>query len=156
MMRACTSPTIGEAAVEAHLENLLQRWNCVLLCGQFFCPRSKMASRRVFFIHHVEQSGQFEQCLTSEGSFGSDICDLPRGVNTLNLDHWVKMKPVEQPIERKSVGSGNVSHGRTPDFDDHLDHCIVVFKNKQTYFLAAKLCARRDKIWLLCCSAFPT
>ena len=37
--RAFTSPSVGEAAFEANLENLQQHWNCVLLCNQFICPR---------------------------------------------------------------------------------------------------------------------
>ena len=33
-----------------------------------------------------------------------------------HLDHWVKIDPVEHPIECGSVGAGTVSHCRAPPF----------------------------------------
>ena len=40
LLKAFTSPIVGEAAFGAHLDNLWQHWNCVLICNQFICPRS--------------------------------------------------------------------------------------------------------------------
>ena len=54
------------------------------------------------------------------------------GVDVLNLDLWVQVNSIEQPIKRNSVSPGNMSHGGTPSFNDHLDHCFVVFKNIQS------------------------
>ena len=39
LLRAFTSPIVGEAAFEAHLENLKRHWNCVLLLQPIFSVR---------------------------------------------------------------------------------------------------------------------
>ena len=50
---------------------------------------------------------------------------------------WIlESKSIEQPIKRNSVGSGNMSHCKTPSFNDHLDHCFVVFKHILQSFLS--------------------
>ena len=77
--------------------------------------------------------------LTSERSIVQDVCNLRRGVNKFNLDHWVKVGPVKQPFEHNAVSAGNMSHGRAPAFHDHLDHRTVVFEIKQTCLLAVRL-----------------
>ena len=48
--------------------------------------------------------------------------------NTSDLDFWVQVDAVKQPIKRNSVGSGNVSHCWTSSFDNHLDHYFIIFK----------------------------
>ena len=68
-----------------------------------------------------------------------DLCDSPRGINKLDPDRQAKVDPVKQPIERNSKSSGNTAHSQAPSFDDPLDHCIGVFTNKQTCFLAGQL-----------------
>ena len=83
------------------------------------------------FINFIEQSDQPVLFLTSERSFGWDICDLRRGVNKLDLYLRVKVDPVKQPTKRNSVCAGNVSHRRTFAFHHHLVHRIVVFKDEQ-------------------------
>ena len=35
---------------------------------------------------------------------------------------------------RDSMGSEHVSHRRTSAFDDHLDHCFIIFKNAKHGF----------------------
>ena len=56
-----------------------------------------------------------------------------------NIDFGVQIDPGKQPIKRKSVGPGYVSHRRAPDIDDHLHDCIVVLKNVGRSVLERKL-----------------
>ena len=70
-----------------------------------------------------------------ETSFGQDVCELVLGVNVFDLDLGVQVDSIKLPIKSNSVGSGNMSHGRTPSFNDHLDHCFVVLKHIQQSFL---------------------
>ena len=53
------------------------------------------------------------------------------GVNIFDLDLGVQINSIEQPIKSNSVGSGKMSHCRTSSFNDHLDHCFIVFKHIQ-------------------------
>ena len=57
-----------------------------------------------------------------------------------DLDLWVQVDSVKQPIWRDSVDSGYVSHHRTSSFDDRLDHCLVIFKNVQLCFTLRRTC----------------
>ena len=61
-------------------------------------------------------------------TFRQDVSDVATGVNILPLELWVKIDPVGQPIKCYSVGSGNMSHRRTPAVSDHLDHSLIVPK----------------------------
>ena len=58
-----------------------------------------------------------------------NVCELVFGVDVFDLDFGVQINSIEQPIKSNSVGSGNMSHCRTSDFDDHLDNCFVIFKD---------------------------
>ena len=69
--------------------------------------------------------------ITREISFGLNVSELVFGVNIFNLDFGVQVNSMEQPIKSNSVSSGNMSHCRTPSFNDHLDHCFTVFKHIQ-------------------------
>ena len=51
------------------------------------------------------------------------------GVNVLDLDFWVQIDSIEQPIKSNSVRYGHMSHCGTPSFDNHLNHCFVVLKH---------------------------
>ena len=104
----------------------------------------------------MEQSDQPVLFLTSERSFGWDICDLRRGVNKLDLCHRVKVDPVKQPTKRNSVCAGNVSHRPTSAFHHHLGHRIVVFKDEQHCFVTGKLFVGRDKSQSPLLTALPT
>ena len=42
--------------------------------------------------------------------FGWSVCELVSGSGVLNLDFWVQIDSIEQPIKRNSVVSGNMSH----------------------------------------------
>ena len=61
------------------------------------------------------------------------------GVDVLDLDFWVQVDSIEQPIKRNSVGPGNLSHCGTPPFNDHFDHCFGVLKHIQQSFLMRRL-----------------
>ena len=64
------------------------------------------------------------------------------GVDVFDLNLRVQVGSVKQPIKRNSVGSGHVSHCWTSAFDDHFDHCFIIFQNVR---LGAK--ARRFHVW---------
>ena len=59
--------------------------------------------------------------------------------DVLDWDFGVQLNSIEQPIKRNSVDSGNMSHCRTPSFNDHFDHCFIVFKHIQQSFLTRGL-----------------
>ena len=87
----------------------------------------------------VEQAQQMIPLITCEISFGWDISKLVFGVDVLDLDFWVQVDSIEQPIKRNSVSPGNMSHCWTPSFNDHFDHCFIVLKHTQQSFLMRKL-----------------
>ena len=87
----------------------------------------------------IEQAQQMIPFVTCETSFGKDVGKLVFGVDVFDLDFWVQVDSIEQSIKRNSVGPGNMSHCWTPSFNDHLDHCFVVFKHIQQSFLMRKL-----------------
>ena len=62
--------------------------------------------------------------------FGVDVCDF---------DFWIQIGSIEQPIINNCVRPGNMSHCGTSSFNDHLDHCFVVFKHIQHSFSMRKL-----------------
>ena len=63
--------------------------------------------------------------ITREISFGQDVCELVFGVDVFDLDFGVQVNSIEQPIKCNSVSPGNMSHCRTPSFNDHFDHCLL-------------------------------
>ena len=79
----------------------------------------------------IEQTQRMIPFVTCEISFGQNVSQLVFGVDVLDLDFGVQINSIEQPIKSNSVGSGNMSHCRTPSFDNHLDHCFVVLKHIQ-------------------------
>ena len=68
-------------------------------------------------------------------------CQITLGVNMSDLDFGVQIDPVKQPIQRKSVGSGYMSHCWTSAFVDHFNHGFVVFTNVQLIFELRRFCA---------------
>ena len=76
--------------------------------------------------------------ITCEIPFGQDVFELVFGVNVFDLDRGVQIDSIEQPIKSNSVSSGDVSHCRTPSFNDHFDHCFIVFKHEELTFEAIK------------------
>ena len=61
------------------------------------------------------------------------------GVNVFDLDFWVQIDSVKQPIKRDFVGSGHVSRCRASAFTDHLDHRFIVFKNVKACLCSEKV-----------------
>ena len=80
---------------------------------------------------NVEQAQQMISLITCESPFGQYVCDLVFGVDVFDLDFGVQISSIEQPIKSNSVGSGNMSHCGTPSFNDHIDHCFIVFEHIQ-------------------------
>ena len=54
--------------------------------------------------------------ITRESSFGQNVSELVSGVDVFDLDFWVKINPIEQPVKSNSMSSGNMSHCWTPAF----------------------------------------
>ena len=92
----------------------------------------------------VQQMEKIVQLITCEISLCQHVCELVFGVDILDLNLWVEIDSVKQPIKSNSVGSGHVSHRRTSAFDDHLDHCFVVFKDVEHRPELRKLRVRRN------------
>ena len=80
---------------------------------------------------NIEQGQQMIPFITCEIPFCQDVCKLVLGVDVFNLDFWVKINPIEQPIKSNSMGSGNMSHCWTSAFHNHFDHSFIVFKHIQ-------------------------
>ena len=79
----------------------------------------------------VKQSQQMIPLITCEIPCGENVCELVFGVDVFDLDIGIQLNSIEQPIKSNSVGSGDVSHCRTPSFNDHLDHSFIVLKHIQ-------------------------
>ena len=69
--------------------------------------------------------------LPCENSFGQHVLELVFGVNVKDLNFWVQINPVKQPIQSKSLGPSNMSHCGTSTFDNHFDYRLIVLKNTQ-------------------------
>ena len=79
----------------------------------------------------IEQAQQMIPLITCEISLCQYVCELVFGVDVFDLDFGVQINSIEQPIKSNSVGSGNMSHGRTSAFHDHFDHSLIVLKHIQ-------------------------
>ena len=80
---------------------------------------------------NIKQAQQMIPLITCEISSYQYVCELVFGVDVFDLDFGIQIDSIEQSIERNSVDSGNMSHCRTPSFNDHLDHCFIVLKHMQ-------------------------
>ena len=87
---------------------------------------------------HVKQTQKMVPFFTCDISLGQHVCELVFGIDVLDLDFWVQIDSIEQPIESNSVGSGNMSHCGTSSLKNNLDHCFVVLKHIQQSFLMRK------------------
>ena len=61
------------------------------------------------------------------------------GVDVLDLDFWVQVDSIEQPIKSNSVGPGNKSHCGTSSLKNHLDRFVVLKQTHSIKLLAAKI-----------------
>ena len=87
-----------------------------------------MAARKHREIHDVQQTKNMVPLITCESSSGFHVCEMVFGINKFDLDLRVQLDSVKSPVKSDSVGSGHVSHRRTPALDDHLDHRFIVLK----------------------------
>ena len=78
---------------------------------------------------YIEQAQQMIPLIACEIPFGQNVSELVFGIDVFDLDFGVQINSIEQPIKSNSVGSGNVSHRRTSAFNDHFDHCFIVFEH---------------------------
>ena len=63
-----------------------------------------------------------------EASFCQHISNLISSANVLGVDPRIHLEPLEDPIELNAVGSAHMAHTGASAFDDHFDHCFVVFE----------------------------
>ena len=71
--------------------------------------------------------------ITSEVAFGQQVIKFVSWCQHIEIfDSGVQVDSVKQSIWRDSVGSGHASHRRTSACNNHLDHCLSLFKNKST------------------------
>ena len=94
----------------------------------------------------IEQTQLMIPFVTCEISFGQYVCELVLGVDVFDLDFWVQIDSIEQPIKSNSVDSGYVSHCGISSFYDHFDHRFVVLKHIQQSFLMRRVDVRGNKI----------
>ena len=79
----------------------------------------------------VKQAQQMIPLITCVTSFGQNVSKLVFGVDVFDLDFGIQINSIKQPIKCNSVSSGNMSHCKTPSFNDHFDHCFIVFEHIQ-------------------------
>ena len=96
---------------------------------------------------NIEQAQQMIPLITREISLVKMSAVF--GVNVFDLDFGVQINSIEQPIKRNSVSPRNMSHCKTPPFDDHFDHCIIVFEHIQQSFLTRGLDVWGNRINIL-------
>ena len=63
--------------------------------------------------------------------FGQNVSKLVFGVDVFDLDFGIQINSIKQPIKCHSVSPGNMSQCRTPSFNDHFDHCLIVLEHIQ-------------------------
>ena len=80
---------------------------------------------------NIEQAQQMIPLITREISFGQNVSEVVFGVDVFDLDFWVQINSIKQPIKCNSVGPGDVSHCGTPSFNDHFDLSFIVLKHIQ-------------------------
>ena len=76
---------------------------------------------------NVKQAQQMIPLITRETSLGQNVSELVLGVDVFDLDFGIQINSIKQPIKCNSVSPGNMSHCRTPSFNDHFDHRFIVF-----------------------------
>ena len=80
---------------------------------------------------NIEQGQQMIPFITCEIPLCQDVCKLILGVDVFDLDFWIQINSIEQPIKSNSVGFGDVSHCRTSAFHNHFDYSFIVLKHIQ-------------------------
>ena len=80
---------------------------------------------------NIKQAQPMIPFITCEIPLCQDVCELVFGVDLFDLDFWVQINSIKQPIKSNSVSSGNVSHRWTSAFHNHFDHSLIIFKHIQ-------------------------
>ena len=80
---------------------------------------------------NVEQAQQMIPLITRETSFGHNVSKLVFGVDVFDSDLGIQINSIKQSIKSNSVSPGNTSPCGTPSFNDHFDHCFIVFEHIQ-------------------------
>ena len=80
---------------------------------------------------NIKQAQQMIPLITRETSFDQNVSKLVFGVDVFDLDLGIQINSIKQLIKCNSVSPGKVSHCGTPSFNDHFDHCLIVFKHIQ-------------------------
>ena len=93
---------------------------------------------------NIEQAQQMIPLITREISLCQYVSELFFGVNLFDLDFWVQINSIKQPFKSNSASPGNMSHCWTPSFNDHFDHCFIVFKHIQQSFSTRGLDVREQ------------
>ena len=92
LLKAFTSPIVGEAAFGAHLDNLWQHWNCVLICNQFICPR-----RLLYLVMRCWSAMEIFFCV----SIYWDLLQFFNSLFLANLNAWSWLK-IHDPMNSLS------------------------------------------------------
>ena len=117
-------------------------FTCIFLCSF----RHRFETVNGTEMAYIEQTQKMIPFIRCEISLCQYVCELVLGVNVFDLDLGVQFDSIKEPIKSNSVGSGNMSHCRTPSFNDHFDHCVVVFKDVQQSFLTRRMHVWRNEI----------
>ena len=65
---------------------------------------------------NIKQSQQMIPFITCETALCQDVCKLVLGVNFFDLNLFIQIDSIKQPIKSNSVGPGNMSHRWTSAF----------------------------------------
>ena len=68
-----------------------------------------MDARKHRLSHIIEELEKMVPFVASECAYAQHVCQLVSSVDIFDLDLWIEVDPVNQPIWRNSVGSGYVS-----------------------------------------------
>ena len=88
----------------------------------------------------VEQHKKIVPFVTCEITFGQNVCELMFGFTVSNLNFRIKINPVKQPIQSKSVGQEYMSHRGTSTFSYHFHHGFIVLKDIQ-HSIGTRMCS---------------
>ena len=94
----------------------------------------------------VKQMKKIVPLITCEIPSCQYVCKLVFCVDILDLNLWIQIDSVKQPIRSNSLGSGNMSYWWTSAFDDHFNHGFVILKDVQHRTKSRNFRVRRDVV----------
>ena len=74
----------------------------------------------------IKQMKKIVPLITCADPFSQRVCKLVLCVNVTDLNLWVQINPVKQPVQSNSVGPWNIPHCKTTTFDKHFDYRLIV------------------------------